>query len=100
MFKSHELSDPNSCLNRAAGDEMIFVLRAKDPAAASAIRSWIGFRVALGMNKPLDQKLVSAEACAVVMENQCISRHTGFGIDNKQPDRGIAFGGIGNETKG
>jgi hypothetical protein len=31
MIKNLELTNPDSCLNKAADDEMVFVLRAKDP---------------------------------------------------------------------
>lgn len=60
MIKSKELASPNSCLNKAADDEMMFVLRAKDPAAPAAILAWIAMRVILGLNKVDDPKLVEA----------------------------------------
>ncbi len=41
MLKHLELSRPDSCLNKAATDEPVFVLRAKDPMAAMTIRHWI-----------------------------------------------------------
>lgn len=40
MRKSQELQEPNSCLNKARGDEPIFVLRAKDPIAAKVVTVW------------------------------------------------------------
>lgn len=40
MIKATELSSPSSCLNKAAPDEPLFVLRAKDPVASMAIRHW------------------------------------------------------------
>jgi hypothetical protein len=40
VIKQQELSDPNSCLNRAAPDEPVFVLRAKDKHAAMTVRHW------------------------------------------------------------
>lgn len=40
MLKKDELSNPNSCLNRAADDEPVFVLRANDPLAPEAIIQW------------------------------------------------------------
>lgn len=40
MLKRDEIADPNSCLNKAADDEPIFVLRANDPKAANAVRNW------------------------------------------------------------
>lgn len=39
-LKKDELANPNSCLNKAADDEPIFVLRANDPVAASIVRQW------------------------------------------------------------
>lgn len=41
MLKHLELSRPDSCLNKAAADEPVFVLRAKDPMAAMTIRHWV-----------------------------------------------------------
>lgn len=40
MLKKHELANPTSCLNKAAPDEPVFVLRAKDPFAAQTVRLW------------------------------------------------------------
>jgi hypothetical protein len=40
MLRKQELSNPNSCLNRAADDEPVFVLRAHDPLASMAVRRW------------------------------------------------------------
>jgi hypothetical protein len=40
MLKKHEIADPKSCLNKAAADEPVFVLRAKDPLAPDIIRLW------------------------------------------------------------
>lgn len=40
MRKRDELSDPGSCLNKAADDEPIFVIRAKDPLGAATVLQW------------------------------------------------------------
>jgi hypothetical protein len=40
MIKIDEMTDPESCLNRAATDEPIFVLRANDPLAPIMVRMW------------------------------------------------------------
>ena len=40
MVKRDELADPASCLNRAADDEPLFVLRASDPLAVNVVRDW------------------------------------------------------------
>lgn len=40
MIKSLELSSPNSCINKAADNEPVFVLRAHDMCAPEAVRYW------------------------------------------------------------
>ena len=70
MIKSDELSNPNSCMNRARDDEMTFVLLARDEAAPSVIHFWAAERVRLGKNKPYDSQIQEALACAVKMESQ------------------------------
>jgi hypothetical protein len=40
VIKRDEIANPNSCLNRAADDEPIFVLRANDELAAQMVRQW------------------------------------------------------------
>ncbi len=40
MKKMEELTDMNSCINKAADDEPIFVLRANDPLAPTVIDYW------------------------------------------------------------
>lgn len=40
MLKKQELSVPNSCLNKAASSEPIFVIRGKDILAPMLIRHW------------------------------------------------------------
>lgn len=39
--KAQNLADPNSCWNKAADDEPVFVLRAKDSAAPAVVRHWV-----------------------------------------------------------
>lgn len=68
MLKRDELSDQNSCLNKAKDDERLFVLLARDEAAPSTIRYWIARRIASGKNHPGDAQLVEAEQCAQAME--------------------------------
>lgn len=41
MIKNLELSDPESCLNRALDDEPVFVLLARDKMAPKVIRQWV-----------------------------------------------------------
>ena len=47
MWKREELDNPDSCINKAAEDEPVFVLRAKDPCAITTINYWISKRLEL-----------------------------------------------------
>jgi hypothetical protein len=60
MIKRDELANPNSCLNRAADNEPIFVLRGKDVAIQETIRNWIRERIRLGKNKINDTQISEA----------------------------------------
>lgn len=40
MTKSQEISDPNSCINKAEDDEPVFVLRANDPLMPKVVQFW------------------------------------------------------------
>jgi hypothetical protein len=40
VLKLKEIAEPNSCLNRAADDEPLFVLKSTDPLASSIVRTW------------------------------------------------------------
>ena len=68
MRKSAELASPQSCLNRAAPEELLFVLLARDPAAPAAIRAWVAERIRLGKNLPDDPQLAEALECARLMD--------------------------------
>ena len=76
MRKRDELSDPNSCLNKAADDEPVFVLRAHDASAPDAIRAWVDsvefhdyhLRGMTPVPPLLRAKLDDAEQCAQAME--------------------------------
>lgn len=61
MKKRDELIRSDSCLNKAAEDEFVFVLREKDEAISNVIRFWIQERIRLGLNQPGDSKLECAE---------------------------------------
>ena len=60
MLKREELSRPDSCLNKAGDDELIFVLRAKEPAAVYAVRAWIARRLEMVLNFDDDPKIIDA----------------------------------------
>lgn len=60
MKKRDEISNPNSCLNRAADDEPLFVLRGKDVAAPEVIRDWAHRRVMCGKNEKADEQIREA----------------------------------------
>lgn len=68
MIKRQELTDPKSCMSRAADDEMTFVLLGRDVAAAPTVRFWAERRVELGKNCWDDPQIVEAMKCADVME--------------------------------
>ena len=68
MEKRQELSRPDSCLNRARPDELIFVLLARDAAAPAAIRAWVEERIRLGKNAVDDQQIAEALVLAARME--------------------------------
>lgn len=64
MNKQDELSIPTSCFNKAAVDEPIFVLRAKDPQAAKTVRLW----AVLATGKHEDHKVQEAFRLAEAMD--------------------------------
>ena len=68
MSKTEELVNPNSCFNKAAADEPIFVLRGKDERAPATIRFWCHERIAVGKNQPEDAQIKEALALADAME--------------------------------
>jgi hypothetical protein len=68
MIKVDEHLIPDSCFNRAAWDEPIFVLLGRDASAPAAIRAWIVSRILLSKNQFGDPQTVEAEAIASEME--------------------------------
>ena len=64
MLKAQEVSDPNSCWNKAGDNEMIFVLLGRDLAAAKAVRAWCHERLRLKKNKVDDPQIREAFAWA------------------------------------
>lgn len=65
MLKFKELATPTSCLNKAAYDEPVFVLRAKDPLAPQTVLLWAEM-AAGGLHEPA--KINEAIALANQME--------------------------------
>lgn len=70
MRKCDEMSSPDSCLNKANFDEMLFVLLGRDRAAGATIRFWADLRVLMGLNKPDDYQIKCANECAAEMDRQ------------------------------
>lgn len=65
MLKADELTNPLSCINKAAPDEPVFVLRAKDPCAAYAVRMWANIANQGSHHEP--EKIATARMWADVM---------------------------------
>lgn len=70
MIKTDEINNPQSCLNRAFDEEMVFVLRACDEAAPVALRAWCAERIRIGKNLPDDEQILDALAQAATMTIQ------------------------------
>lgn len=68
MIKVDEISDRNSCFNRARYDELVFVILERDAAAPATIRFWCSERIRLGKNKPDDEQILKALRDADSME--------------------------------
>lgn len=68
MLKAMEKVDGQSCWNKAANDEMIFVLLGRDAAAPHTVREWCKERIRLGKNKIGDHQITEALKCADRME--------------------------------
>lgn len=65
MQKQEEISNPDSCLNKAADDEPLFVLRAHDRMAPMTVRQWAMRAKAFGSPK---EKIDEAHRIANRME--------------------------------
>jgi hypothetical protein len=74
MLKRDEITNPNSCWNKAREDERLFILLDRDDAMADTIQFWINKRIELGKNKPGDPKLVEAEECIRLMASERATR--------------------------
>lgn len=60
MIKRRELTDPNSCLNKAADDELLFVLIGRDEDMADTVRYWTRRRIRRGKNRADDAQIIEA----------------------------------------
>lgn len=80
MLKKLELAQPTSCLNKAAADEPVFVLRAKDPHAPQTLRHWA--TMSEGTHEP--DKLAEARQCADEMERWRAQRFDAEGSPHPQ----------------
>lgn len=80
MTKTELLQDPDSCLNKAAPDEPLFVLRANDPIAPYIVEHWASMYIT---NKRLDgevsraqlDKMANATVVAAGMRTWLYRRH-------------------------
>lgn len=70
MRKNEELSNPQSCLNKAKPNEYLFVLLGRDKAAPAAIRHWVEERIALGLNTRDDDQIQEALATANLIQQE------------------------------
>lgn len=68
MIKAQEIDNLESCLNKAASDEPLFVIRGKDICGGDTVREWTRKRVAAGKNHPQDQQILEALAIADAMQ--------------------------------
>lgn len=60
MKKIDEIRNPNSCLNKAYQEELLFVLMERDAATPIAIEAWINARIRLGKNAADDAQIREA----------------------------------------
>lgn len=72
--KEQNMNDPNSCWNKAAPDEKMFILLGRDPIAPITILNWCNERVKAGLNKPEDEKIKNAMAIASKMAQEQLAK--------------------------
>lgn len=61
MKKADELRSNTSCLNKAANDEPLFVLRAKDPVAPMTVRLWASMAEGIHEQEKIDEAIATAD---------------------------------------
>jgi hypothetical protein len=66
LIKSQEISDPRSCLNKAADDEPVFVLRAHDVIAPVIVDEWANMAESMGTPR---EKVTEARVLASIMRS-------------------------------
>lgn len=70
MEKNRELSDPNSCWNKAEPGEIVFVLLERDISTPATIRDWCRRRIMHGKNVEEDPQIQEALECAKRIERK------------------------------
>ena len=70
MLKREELFNPQSCLNKAEPEELIFVVRAKDPLAAQTVRHWAAMAVGVHEKEKIDEAISWAKRAEEFLETQ------------------------------
>ncbi len=60
MLKRDEVLNPDSCLNRALDDEVVFTLLGRDEAGPATVVAWINERIRLGLNVITDPQITKA----------------------------------------
>lgn len=92
MKKRDEIEQPNSCLNKAADHEPLFVLRGKDAIAPEVVEKWAQRAEELGIHEP--RKIAEARALANQMrewrEDYMVLNRAGIAADaanRGDPDR-------------
>lgn len=81
VTKIEQLKNPDSCLNKAGAEEPVFVLRAKDPVAAMAVRHWA--TMAAGTHEA--EKIASAQKVAAAMDAWFRKNFPEFAAAPKEP---------------
>lgn len=68
--KADNLSNPDSCWNKALPEELVFVLLGRDPASVAAVLAWCSERVRTGKNQRGDAQITSAISWALDVAEQ------------------------------
>lgn len=70
MRKNDERYRADSCWNKAAPDEWLFILLGRDLAAPATIRAWVRERLRIGKNVATDQQIQDALELARTIEEE------------------------------